>query len=36
MHGIGLDENVRQWFDFHVPKPKVDRNRIAKALDSRG
>jgi radical SAM superfamily enzyme YgiQ (UPF0313 family) len=32
MHGIGLEENVRQWFDFNVPKPRVDRNRIAKAL----
>ncbi len=32
MHGIGLDEDVRQWFDFHVPKPRVARHRIAKAL----
>ena len=32
MHGIGLDEDVRQWFDFPVPKTKVARQRIAKAL----
>jgi len=32
MHGIGLDEDVRRWFDFHVPKPKVAKNRIARAL----
>jgi hypothetical protein len=34
MHGIGLEENVRQWFDVNVPKPRVDRHRIAKALAS--
>ena len=32
MHGIGLDEDVRRWFDFHVPKPKVPRHFIARAL----
>ena len=32
MHGIGLDEDVRQWFDFAVPKTKVARHRIARAL----
>ncbi len=32
MHGIGLDEDVRAWFDFPVPKSRVGRNRIAKAL----
>jgi radical SAM superfamily enzyme YgiQ (UPF0313 family) len=32
MHGIGLDADVRQWFDFPVPKTKVARHRIAKAL----
>ncbi|MES2990433.1 MAG: B12-binding domain-containing radical SAM protein [Pseudomonadota bacterium] len=32
MHGIGLDEDVRQWFDFPVPKTKVPRHKIAKAL----
>ena len=32
MHGIGLDEDVRRWFDFHVPKPRVAKGRIAKAL----
>lgn len=32
MHGIGLDEDVRSWFDMPVPRPKVARHRIAKAL----
>ena len=32
MHGIGLDADVRQWFDFPVPKTKVARHRIARAL----
>ena len=32
MHGIGLDEDVRRWFDFHVPKPKVAKHRIVRAL----
>ncbi len=32
MHGIGLDDDVRQWFDMPVPRPKVGRQRIAKAL----
>ena len=32
MHGIGLEEDVRSWFDFPVPKTKVARHRIARAL----
>ena len=32
MHGIGLDEDVRTWFDFPVPKARVGRQRIQKAL----
>lgn len=32
MHGIGLDEDVRAWFDVRVPKPKVPRQFIAQAL----
>jgi hypothetical protein len=32
MHGIGLDEDVRTWFDFSVPKTKVAKHRIARAL----
>jgi radical SAM superfamily enzyme YgiQ (UPF0313 family) len=32
MHGIGLDDDVRQWFDFPVPKTQVPRNRIGRAL----
>ncbi len=32
MHGIGLEEDVRSWFDFKVPKTTVPRQRIARAL----
>ncbi|MEN9902089.1 MAG: hypothetical protein RL651_753 [Pseudomonadota bacterium] len=35
MHGIALDDDVRNWFDLprgQVPKPTVARNRIARAL----
>ncbi len=37
MHGIGLDEDVRSWFNdamprHHAPKPRVGRHFIAKAL----
>ena len=33
MHGIGLDEDVRAWFEHQrVPRPTVGRHRIAKAL----
>jgi len=32
MHGIGVDSDVRQWFDVRVPKPTVAKGRIAKAL----
>jgi hypothetical protein len=36
MHGIGLDEDVRSWFDFPVPKARVGRRRIHKALADAG
>jgi hypothetical protein len=32
MHGIGLDEDVRAWFDQRVPRPRVRRDAIARAL----
>jgi hypothetical protein len=32
MHGVGLDEDVRFWFDQPVPKAKVPPNLIARAL----
>ena len=32
MHGIGLDEDVRSWFDHPVPKTRVSRQRIERAL----
>lgn len=35
MHGIGLEDDVRRWFDLRVPKPTVPRGRIARALGIR-
>jgi len=32
MHGIGLEQDVRRWFDVRVPKPTVRRDHIARAL----
>ncbi|NDG85476.1 MAG: radical SAM protein, partial [Proteobacteria bacterium] len=32
MLGIGLDQDVRAWFDFRVPKPKVAPDLIERAL----
>ncbi|MDY0743480.1 radical SAM protein [Paucibacter sp. R3-3] len=32
MHGIGIEQDVRRWFDIRVPKPTVPRHKIAKAL----
>ena len=34
MHGIGLDEDVRAWFDTPVPKAKVPKTLVQKALKS--
>ena len=34
MHGIGLEADVRSWFDFNVPKARVERRRIERALGS--
>ncbi|MFM8899662.1 MAG: B12-binding domain-containing radical SAM protein [Burkholderiales bacterium] len=36
MHGIGLEEDVRTWFDWPVPKSTVQRRCIAKALSAKG
>ncbi|SFD73438.1 B12-binding domain-containing radical SAM protein [Paracidovorax konjaci] len=35
MHGIGLEEDVRTWFPFKVPKTTVGRRRIEQALAAR-
>ena len=32
MHGIGLDEDVRMWWDQRMPKTRVARRRIESAL----
>jgi radical SAM superfamily enzyme YgiQ (UPF0313 family) len=32
MHGMCLDQDVRSWFAEKVPKPRVSRNFIARAL----
>ena len=32
MHGIGLETDVREWFDERVPRPRVARHFIARAL----
>ena len=35
MHGVGIEEDVRTWFDFpknQLPKSSVPRQKIAKAL----
>jgi len=32
MHGLGLDQDVRRWFDIKVPRPRVPRNFIERAL----
>lgn len=35
MHGIGLDHDVRQWFSGKLPRPRVARNFIERALAQR-
>jgi hypothetical protein len=32
MHGVGMDMDVRFWFEKKVPKPKVPRRLILNAL----
>ncbi len=35
MYGIGLDQDVRSWFNERVPKSRVPRNFIARALTTK-
>ncbi|MBL8488158.1 MAG: radical SAM protein [Rhodocyclaceae bacterium] len=35
MHGLGLDEDVRAWFDRPVPRSRVPRHAISRALGGR-
>ena len=32
MHGIGLDQDVRSWFDDEVPRTRVPKSFVARAL----
>jgi hypothetical protein len=32
MHGIGLDLDVREWFDTEVPRTRVPKSFVARAL----
>jgi hypothetical protein len=32
MHGIGLDHDVRSWFDAQVPRTRVPKLYVARAL----
>ncbi|MGE5451169.1 MAG: B12-binding domain-containing radical SAM protein [Acidobacteriota bacterium] len=34
MHGVGLESDVRSWFNVRVPRPTVPKQRIAQALAS--
>jgi tRNA A37 methylthiotransferase MiaB len=36
MHGIGLDSNVRSWFEIKVPKTKVAPDFVERALQPAG
>ncbi|MFN9717842.1 MAG: B12-binding domain-containing radical SAM protein [Planctomycetota bacterium] len=33
MHGIALEDDVRRWFRGHVPRPRVPRHVIQRALE---
>ena len=32
MHGIGLEHDVREWFDDEVPRTRVPKSFVARAL----
>ena len=34
MHGICFDYNLQEWFDFKIPKTKIDENFIANSLNN--
>jgi hypothetical protein len=36
MHGVGLEQDVRRWFDVPVPRPRVARHFIERALSAAG
>jgi hypothetical protein len=34
MHGLGLDDDVRQWFTMRVPKTRVPRHFVELSLQA--
>jgi len=32
MHGLGVDDDIKQWFEFKIPKPKVASTLIQQAI----
>ncbi len=34
MHGAGTDKNIRSWFSFTVPEPKIKKDFVKKILNS--
>ena len=32
MHGVGMEDDIRSWFDKKVPRSRVPRDFIAAAL----
>jgi hypothetical protein len=34
MHGVGLEEDVRMWWDTPMPRTRIQRRRIERALQA--
>jgi hypothetical protein len=34
MHGLGLEQDVRSWFNGKLPRPRVPRDFVAAALSA--
>ena len=34
MHGIGFDSSLQEWFDFKIPRTKIQKNYIENALSA--
>ena len=38
MHGVGMDEDIRNWFDsmnVEIPRPSISKRVIAKAIEKK-